>query len=145
MGKSCINKEAFELKFEFYNTKNIYKKITEVTMASNTEPPITAEPMELPATVTPVIAEPTMTVFVKCALPDGVCCVILGVSIESTFRDIRKMVEDRFNGDGCVLLMNSNIMNGTQKLIDAEFQKYDAIIAINALEHARALERHLNM
>lgn len=114
-------------------------------MASNSEPPITAEPMELPATVTTVTSEPTMTVFVKCALPDGVCCVILGVSIESTFRNIRKMVEDRFNGDGCVLLMNGNIANGSQKLIDAEFQKYDAIIAINALEHARALERHLNM
>lgn len=114
-------------------------------MASNTEPPITAEPMELPATVTPVIAEPMMSVFVKCVLPDRVQECILSAPITETFRGIRKMVEHWFNGDGCVLLMNSNIVNGAQKLIDAEFQKYDAIIAINALEHARALERHLNM
>jgi hypothetical protein len=41
--------------------------------------------------------------------------------------------------------MNGNIVDDSQKLLDAEFQKYACVIAINAMDHAKSFERYMNM
>jgi hypothetical protein len=90
-------------------------------------------------------ADPNLAVTVKCVLNEETRTRIINAPLDATFRFIRKSVGILFNGDGCVLLMNGNIVDDSQKLLDAEFQKYACIIAINAMDHAKSYERYMNM
>jgi|LakMenE01Jun11ns_1017448.scaffolds.fasta_scaffold9698423_3 hypothetical protein len=85
----------------------------------------------------------TMIVQVTCVTPE-VQHVILSVPNDATFRDIRKKVNSILK-DEYVLVFNGVIAENDIKLIDAEFQKYPPIIAMNAMVHAKSLELHLNM
>ena len=57
------------------------------------------------------MAQTNMTVQVQCIFPSKAQCTILSVPTNATFRDIRKQVENLFNGDGCVLVFNGIIAN----------------------------------
>ena len=84
----------------------------------------------------------TMIVQVTCVMPE-VRHLILSVPNDATFRDIRKKVNSILK-DEYVLVFNGVIAENDIKLIDAEFQKYPPIIAMNAMVHAKSLELHLN-
>ena len=90
------------------------------------------------------MAQTNMTVQVQCIFPSKAQCTILSVPTNATFRDIRKQVENLFNGDGCVLVFNGIIADESMTLLGAEFQKHPHIIAMNAMVHAKSLELHLN-
>ena len=90
------------------------------------------------------MAQTYMTVQVQCLLRSKARYVILSVPTNATFRDIRKQVENLFNGDGCVLVFNGIIADESMTLLGAEFQKHPHIIAMNAMVHAKSLELHLN-
>jgi hypothetical protein len=109
-------------------------------IAASADPQVAAADPQVAASDDPVLA-----VAVKCVLNNETRTRIIDAPPDATFRYVRKSVGILFNGDGCVLLMNGNIVDDSQKLLDAEFQKYACIIAINAMDHAKSFERYMNM
>jgi hypothetical protein len=85
---------------------------------------------------------PDLVVQVTCVMPK-VRHLILSVPNDATFHVIRKKVNSILK-DEYVLVFNGVIAEYIMKLIDAEFQKYPPIIAMNAMVHAKSLELHLN-
>ena len=56
--------------------------------------------------------------------------ILPDLPFDATFMDVYNRIQPMFGNEGCVLLLNSNVVDINQKLIDAKCHHYACIIAM---------------
>ena len=56
--------------------------------------------------------------------------ILPDLPFDATFMDVHNLIQPMFGNEGCVLLLNSNVVDINQTLIDAKYHHYACIVAM---------------